>query len=448
MMTLEDYLRADAERYADKVAVVCGSSTLTYAQLYRMVEERARQLRGQGIAERQGVVMRTTQDVEFLVQYFAVHLIGAVAVPLEKDTPQSRFDEICRQVQGADIPAGTADILFTTGTTGQSKGVMISHRTIVCNAENLIGGQLFCHDLVFLICGPLNHIGSLSKIYPVILLGATLYILEGMKDLEAFFRALDYPCHKMATFMVPASIRILLQLGAKRLEKYVDKIDFIEAGGAPLPPSDQQAFCKALPKSRLYNTYASTETGIICTYNYNDGRGLSGCLGRPMRHSRVFITPEGRVACQGPTLMTGYVGDPQKTAEVLHDDTVFTADNGVINEEGMLFLQGRSDDVINIGGYKVAPSEVEDAALSYTGIKDCICIGVSHPTFGNALKLLYVPAEGIEVSKRELARHINKSLESYKVPQLYEQVERVQRTYNGKLDRKYYRNNYSIGKRP
>ena len=448
MMTLEDYLRADAERYADKVAVVCGSSTLTYAQLYRMVEERAQQLRAQGIAERQGVVMRTTQDVEFLVQYFAVHLIGAVAVPLEKDTPQSRFDEICRQVQGADIPAGTADILFTTGTTGQSKGVMISHRTIVCNAENLIGGQLFCHDLVFLICGPLNHIGSLSKIYPVILLGATLYILEGMTDLEAFFRALDYPCHKIATFMVPASIRILLQLGAKRLEKYVDKIDFIEAGGAPLPPSDQQAFCKALPRSRLYNTYASTETGIICTYNYNDGRGLSGCLGRPMRHSRVFITPEGRVACQGPTLMTGYVGDPQKTAEVLHDDTVFTADNGVINEEGMLFLQGRSDDVINIGGYKVAPSEVEDATLSYTGIKDCICIGVSHPMFGNALKLLYVPAEGIEVSKRELARHINKSLESYKVPQLYEQVERVQRTYNGKLDRKYYRNNYSIGKRP
>lgn len=439
MMTLEDYLRQDARDYPDKPAVVCGDETVSYAELYRRVLLRADELRSQGIRERQGVVMRTTQDVEFLVQYFAIHMIGAVAVPLEKDTPQPRFDEICRQVQGADIPAGTADILFTTGTTGKSKGVMISHRTIVCNGENLISGQLFSHDLVFLICGPLNHIGSLSKIYPVILLGATLYILEGMKDMEAFFRALDYPCSKMATFMVPASIRILLLFGAKRLDKYIDKIDFVEAGGAPLPPSDQQAFCQALPHSRLYNTYASTETGIICTYNYNQPHSLAGCLGRPMRHSRVFITPEGRVACQGPTLMTGYVGDPELTASVLHDDTVFTADNGEINADGMLFLMGRNDDVINIGGYKVAPSEVEDAALSFSGIADCICVAASHPVFGTALKLLYVPSDGAQLVKRDLARHIASHLEPYKVPQLYEQVARVQRTYNGKLDRKYYR---------
>ncbi|MBP3788198.1 MAG: acyl--CoA ligase [Prevotella sp.] len=439
MKTLEDYLRQNAEQYADKPAVICNGATLSYARLYRKVQQRASELRQRGVREGEAVVMRSSQDVEFLVQYFAIHLAGAVAVPLEKDTPQPRVNEISQQLRGADIPAGTADILFTTGTTGQSKGVMISHRAIVCNAENLIDGQQFSHDLVFIICGPLNHIGSLSKIYPVILLGATIYLLEGMKDLSQFFRALDYPCQKMATFLVPASIRILLQFGAKQLSAYTDKIDFVEAGGAPLAPSDQQALCEALPKSRLYNTYASTETGIICTYNYNDGRSLPGCLGRPMRHSRVFITSEGRVACQGPTLMTGYVGDSEKTAEVLHDDTLFTADNGELNDEGMLILQGRNDDVINIGGFKVAPSEVEDVALSFPGIKDCICIAESHTVFGSALKLLYVPSANMQVGKRELARYINARLESYKVPQLYEQVEQIYRTYNGKLDRKYYR---------
>ena len=137
--------------------------------------------------------------------------------------------------------------------------------------------------------------------------------------------------------------------------------------------------------------------------------------------------------------MTGYVGDPEKTAEVLHDDTLFTADNGELNDEGMLILLGRNDDVINIGGFKVAPSEVEDVALSFSGIKDCICIAVSHPVFGSVLKLLYVPSAGMQVDKRDLACYINARLESYKVPQLYEQTTGIHRTYNGKLDRKYYR---------
>ena len=439
MMTLEDYLRRDAELYGSKTAVVCGGENVSYAELLGRVENRVKIFRADGVHKGMGVVFRASQDVEFLVNYFAIHIIGAVAVPLERDVPEQRFLEISKLVEQSTIPEGTADILFTTGTTGRSKGVMISHRTIIADAENLIDGQLFSHDLVFVICGPLNHIGSLSKIFPIILLGGTLYLLEGMKNMEELFHAFDYPCRKIATFMVPASVRMLLQFGEKRLRDYVDKIDFIEMGGAPLPPSDQKRLCDTLPKSRLYNTYASTETGIISTYNFNDGVCTPGCLGLPMRHSRVFITSEGRVACQGPTLMTGYIGDEDKTREVLHDDTVFTADNGEINSEGMLFLSGRNDDVINIGGYKVAPTEVEDVALSFAGVKDCICICVSNPMFGNALKLLYQVAPDATVAKRELAQYINARLEGYKVPRLYEQVEEVKRTYNGKLDRKAYK---------
>lgn len=158
-----------------------------------------------------------------------------------------------------------------------------------------------------------------------------------------------------------------------------------------------------------------------------------------MRHSKVFITDDGHVACQGPTLMTGYVGDEEKTREVLHDGTVVMADNGEIDSEGMLHLTGRDDDVINIGGYKIAPSEVEDAAFSFPSVKDCICICGNHPVLGNILKLLVVLDEGVVLDKRALARFIADRLESYKVPQAFEQVTAVQRTYNGKIDRKYYR---------
>ena len=433
-MTLEDFLCQDARLYSDKIAVVCGDEQLTYGQLWQRVMARSAQYQ-----KGRAVVFRASQTIDFVVTYFAIHLAGGVAVPLEKDAPDALFDETARTMEQAQLPEGIADVLFTTGTTGKSKGVMISHRTIVADAENLIQGQLFSHELVFVINGPLNHIGSLSKIFPVVLLGASLYILEGMKDVNRFFQALDYPCQKMATFFVPASVRILTQLCADRLASYAHKIDFIECGGAPLPHADMLELCRLLPRTRLYNTYASTETGIISTYNYNDGRCVAGCLGRPMRHSRIIITPEGKISCQGDTLMSGYVGEPELTATVLRGDTVYMSDFGRIDDEGMLHIGGRESDVINIGGYKVAPTEVEDAALSLPGVKDCICISAPHPITGIALKLLVVMADGLSMDKRQIARHLKSQLESYKIPLLYEQVDAVKRTYNGKIDRKAYR---------
>ena len=254
---------------------------------------------------------------------------------------------------------------------------------------------------------------------------------------------------RFATFLVPASIRILLQLSRDRLATYASKIDFLETGAAPMMQRDMEELCRLLPNTRLYNTYASTETGIITTYNYNGGKCQAGCLGRPMKHARLFITPEGYIACQGPTLMTGYIGDPELTATVLCDypstidqqpvPTLFTADRGIIDKEGMLHLLGREDDVINVGGFKVAPTEVEDVAMSLPEVSDCVCIAAEHPIAGRTLKLLVVMTEGSVFDKRIIARYLKSRLESYKVPLLYEQVEKVNRTYNGKLDRKSYR---------
>ena len=234
---------------------------------------------------------------------------------------------------------------------------------------------------------------------------------------------------------------MLLQFSSDRLAAYADKIDFIESGGAPLAHADMLRLCELLPRTRLYNTYASTETGIISTYNFNDGRCIPGCLGRPMSHSRFVITPEGRITCQGDTLMSGYVNDPELTATIYYDDTIHTSDIGYLDDEGMLRLSGRENDVINVGGYKVAPTEVEDTAMSLPEVADCICISAPHPITGYALKLLVVVADGCSFDKRAIARYLSARLESYKVPLLYEQIDAVRRTYNGKTDRKYYMNN-------
>lgn len=439
MRKLEDYLRRDAVLYSGKVAVTCGNQNCTYGQLMERVELRASQLLARGIPVKgKPLLFRASQSIDFFVEYFAIHWVDAVAVPVEKDLPDELMEGLQRELAQCELPQGVADVLFTTGTTGKSKGVMISHDTILADAENLIEAQGYHHDLTFIINGPLNHIGSLSKVYPVIMQGASLHILEGMKDLNAFFQAMAQAQGPVATFLVPASIRMLLAFAKERWAELADKVDFVETGAAPIALPDMQQLCQVLPHSRLFNTYASTETGIIATHDFNHDGCVAGCLGRPMCHSSLEIDGEGRIMCSGRTLMVGYLGDLMLTLSVLQGGKLLTSDLGYLDDKGRLHLTGRIGDVINVGGYKVIPTEVEDVALSIPGVRDCVCIAAQHRVLGTVLKLLVVLYEGYEWNKRLLAKQLSEKLEAYKVPMLYEQVDAIKRTFNHKIDRKAY----------
>lgn len=433
-MTIEDKLRFHAASCPEKIALRCEGRSYSYSVLYETACRKSAEL---GNIKREIVPIVATPTFDFIASYFAIHLAGAVALPLDKDMPSSKRDQLIETFSGQLAPEGVADILYTTGTTGNSKAVMIGHDTIVADAENLVEAQRYDGDLTFIINGPLNHIGSLSKIYPVIYAGGTIQLIDGMKDLNCFFAMIDEANIKVATFLVPACIRMLLTFAKHKLASYAHKIDFIETGAAPMSLEDMRQLCQVLPQTRLYNTYASTETGIISTYDYNDGECLAGCLGKPMKHSAFFITEEGSVGCKGKTLMMGYWNDVEATAKVLKDSTVFTADLGHIDSQGRLRLQGRSDDVINVGGYKIAPTEVEDAALSFPGAKDCVCIEAPHPVVGKVLKLLVVPGPGY--NRKDLINHLKSKLETHKIPVLYGEITEVHRTFNGKIDRKSYR---------
>lgn len=440
-MMLEDFLRSHADLQANKVAIVCGDETITYSSLYERAKVKAERMsaecRKAGMPTREmPITIRTSQTIDFLTTYFAAHIAHRPFVPIEKDISDKRLFEIKNLLGCADIPDGVTDILFTSGTTGKPKGAMITYEAIVANGDNLIHAQHFSHDIAFVISGPLSHIGSLSKVWPTIMVGGTIVLTEGIKDMEAFFKAFDFPSPKLATFLVPASIRILLQFAEEKLATYSNRIDFIETGAAPMSLSDMQRLCSILPHSRLYNTYASTETGIIATHNYNTPNGvISGCLGSTMKHSSITIGDNGRIICSGKTLMKGYVG----SSSLLTPHSSFpTNDIGYIDHLGRLFLDGRIDDIINVGGYKVSPIEVENAAMQFCSISDCICVDIPHPFLGNVLKLFYSAKQSANVVKSDLISHLRKHLESYKVPLAYEQVERIVRNANGKLDRKYY----------
>lgn len=438
-MPIEEFLKNNAVRFADKAAVVCGDQQVTYQQLYADCVACAERHAEEGREPGKLVPLRATPTIDYLIEYFAIHVGGCIAVPLAKDLSDEEFAHYAAELQNVEVPEDTADILFTTGTTGKSKGVMISHDTIMADAENLIDAHKYSSDLTFVIAGPLNHCGCWSKVFPCIIQGATIILKDGIKNLDDLFLTLESASTKVATFMVPSSIKIAMEFGAERLERLSDKIDFIETGGAPMAPKDLQKLCQLLPHSRLYNTYASTESGIVATYNFNEGECLHGCVGPAMKNSAISISPEGYILCSGRTLMTGYFKDPQTTEEILKNGVITMSDFGKLDEQGRLWLIGRNGDTINTGAYKVEPTEVENAAMEHPAIKDCICIATPHIVLGTALKLLYVPSDQTTVTKREIALFLKSKLEVHKVPLAYEQVESINMTFNGKKDRKSYR---------
>ena len=440
-MTLEGAIAHFATLTPDKAAVITATEKLTYASLHHRICERAKQLQADGLCAGQPYAFTTTQDADFIVTYCAVHLCGAVCVPLEPNSKHPASLDAAALRQACDVRSNQhlSDVLFTTGTTGSAKGVMISEEAWTANAENLTDRLGFTAELLFIVCGPLNHLASLSKIYPTLTNGATLYIMSNLKDLGAFFSVFDLPFARFATFLVPSSIRMLLQFARRELSAVARKIDFIETGAAPISQSDMEQLCQTLPYSRLFNTYASTETGIVCSYEFSRYGCVPGLVGPPMKHSTVRIAEDGRVVCSGSTIMSGYAGSPQASAQVLRQGEVYTSDFGIISPDGMLHLQGRGDDIINAGGYKVNPIEVEDAASACPLIQDCICVPAPHPVLGTAPKLFYVPRQDQTVKPRLIADFLKGRLESYKIPLFYEATEAIKRTYNGKLDRKAYK---------
>lgn len=429
-MGLIEKFRQQATRFADTVAVRCQGDALTYGQLLEKVEAEAVRLQEEEQVGKGDIYqLVASQDIGYLVRFLALHVVGAICTPVDglMTLPAYRNEAV-------------SDMLFTTGSTSQPKGVLLSEKAILADAENLIEAHGYRHGMTFVICGPIHHFGCWSKVLPTLLTGATLYLLEGLKDTEALFTALA-SAGRTATFLVPSAIRMLMQLNRKRLEELSGNIDFIETGAAPIAVSDMEQLRTILPHTRLYNTYASTETGVVCTFPFHVPAVCRvGCVGPTMRHAHVRIDGEGHIVVQGPMIMSGYLpGYAGMSDRLCSPSEIVTSDMGTLDAEGNLFITGRDSDFINVGGLKVAPAEVEDVAMMLPEIGDCICVAAPHPMMEQIPRLLVVMNSGYVFNRRAIINHLKLHLETYKIPLQYEEVNEIRKTFNGKKDRKYYR---------
>ena len=487
LRSIEEYLYVHATETPEKVAVVVDDQETNYRTLYEKAFRYHKYLKESGVAKGDIVVTRVSQNLNYVVTYLAIHMAGAIVASLEKNIPLVGLEQTAiqlgakfvllkegEQLEGSwrnlyysealsderypvlpkiDFPDAeeSADILFTTGTTGVSKGVELSNKALVATAENLIYGCEYKTDTFLIVPGPLNHANAIRKLFTTIVNGSAICLLSGMTDMPGFYRALDYPLGIKACCLPPAAIRTVFALTNDKIGTYSEKIDFIESASAPLPESDKLRLCQLLPKTRLYNNYGSSEAASVCMYDYSKYPDKKRCVGKEMPNSHVIIVDDnhkeiksdkghmGLLACIGEVNMKGYVNDPELTKEVLIDGIVYTSDIGYKDEDGFIYISGREGDVINVGGIKVSPSDVEEAALAFEGIEDCICIAQEDKITGQALKLLVVMHQGYTLNAHDISEFLSSQVESVKVPRFYEQIEKIERTYNGKINRKFYR---------
>lgn len=459
-----------------KKALIGTDCEVDYATLWQLIAGMATLLKQKGIEKGQRIILEADHTVEFLVMCYGIHLAGAVHVPVERDVPAERVDEISREIDPSLVLTGKnpisyfgislmdlleitehdytfpeeemlQEILFTTGTTGKSKGVMITHyaQMNMCQSQNAVLN--YSEDNVWLIPSPMNHAAGLRKTHMSMVRGSTVLLIDGFKNLKQFFGGIkDHGVTSI--YLPPAGVHYILMLASKELAKYNNQLDFIYSSSSALPSGDKEKLIEVLPDVRKFDAYGGSEVGAVCYIDYNAVRGNTRCVGKANPGVDIYLVDEnyermdnataenpGIIAIRSNTVTAGYWNEPELTAQTIQDGVIYMSDLGYI-EDGYLYLVGRRDDVINVGGFKIAPTEVEDVALRHPMVNECVCIPYQDKVFGMSVKMFVCLNEGFELDAKELSSYLEEKLEAYKVPRFIEAIDEIPKTFNGKIDRK------------
>lgn len=486
-VSIVEQISINAKKYPNKIAVVSEGREYTYDEFFGLIKGYCNYLKGLGLSRGDMILAKSNQSVNYIVTYFATHLAGMEITTVDQraskatlynmaeivrakaiSTERSEHDDDSRYIYIDSLNVlgnvsdksgkmifpneyDKAEILFSTGTTGVSKGIELSHKAVVCGAENMAVGAHMARHTVLICPNPLSHSNAIKQLAATMISGGTFIVLDGITDLNALFEAMNYQSNKVSIVLPPSGIRTILQLAKDDFGSFANRIEYVMVATAPLPEPDREVLRKMFPNSRLYNHYGCSESSTICIYDFNKHKNQKNCVGIVTENTEVMFVDENRnviesskenmglLAVSGGAVMEGYYNDTEHTADILIDGVIYTNDIGYIDENGFVFIIGRNDDVINVGGLKVAPTEVESVALELEFISDCVCIGVEDEMSGHALKLLYISTNDAPIDTKTIVEYLSGVLEPYKVPHIFEEVDHIERTYNGKINRKAYR---------
>lgn len=473
-----------AENQPDRICLADDEKKVSYLEYAILIRRYAAVFEELGIHRGDRVLVEANQTIDYLAVQMGLQALGAIFVPVEHNCAGHKIrsfadaahvyaiivnkneesyetaitlthDTLIERAAKADpitietLPSAddVCEILFSTGTTGKEKGIVITQQNNIALAQNVMHGVEMQKDNVEMIPSPMNHSHGLRRYYGNMYNGSTVILLGSVMNLRTFFANMDqYGVNSMD--LVPSALSVVLRLSKDKLSEYSDRLRYIQLGSAPIPEGDVDKICSLLPHTHLYNFYGSTESGCTMIYDFNRADAKKKCIGKPTCNTTLLVVDDerqpiasdaehtGLIATSGPMNMLCYWEDEAETARAMENGVVYSSDMGYVDENGDVILVGRKGDIINVGGNKVSPDEIEDLAKKMPGIADCGCVGVPDRSKGMVPKLFVKMKPKTEFDEKEISAFLRKGLEPYKVPVYIEKISKIPRTFNGKLLRR------------
>lgn len=474
MKTIEEYIYLHSLSSPDKTALIMGDDKMSYAGLWDKILKSARFFQSKGFAKGDRVILAASKNIEFVYTYFGAHMAGMICVPIDSETNALRLKRIyacssprlivgeLRYGQGyetlpfplieSDTEADccfpdkddTADLMFTTGTTGLPKGVELSFENESAAMENInqfIGNTSADIELLAL---PVSHSFGLGRLRCVLAKGATLVLLGSFASMKKFYAAIEN--YGVTGFgMVPASWAYISKMSGDKIARYSDQIKYIEIGSAAMSRGEKERLMSLLPQTRICMHYGLTEASRSAFISFHDETAHIDSVGKASPNVEIQVFDEmgnrvgsgvdGEICVKGEHVCVNYWGETEEAFRRDFFGSFFkTGDWGSKDDEGYIHLKSRKKEMINVGGKKVNPLEVEEALMTIPGINDAACIGVNDNVMGEVVKAFVVGRLGVEDNEK-IRNALQGILENYKVPVEIEHVGSLPRTSNGKLQR-------------
>ncbi|MCP9439385.1 MAG: acyl--CoA ligase [Nitrospira sp.] len=512
-MLIEEFLEATAARVPEKVAIVAGGQRMTYRELDERSNALAYSLIRLGVRRGDRVVICLPNSIEAVISIFAVLKASGVFVILHPLTKIEQLCYVLSQSQATGlivwekrwseitalrgninalkvtvgVPKGGAEregrasgistfvsyeqcvekldrggrpcklnidvdlaaLIYTSSSTGEAKGVMLTHLNMISAMSSILSYLRYKEDDVILNVLPLSFDYGLYQILMGVKVGAQIVLESSFAYPHAVFQRIEQERVTVLP-LVPALVAALLDTKADLYD--MRSLRCVTTTGAALPTAHIERLRKRLPNATLFSMYGLTECKRVSYLPPEelDRRPMS--VGKGMPNQEIYLVDAdgnrlgpgsvGELVVRGSHVMKGYWNMPEETARVLKpgpwgdERVLFTGDWFYMDEEGYLFFLGRKDDLIKIGGKKASPREVENALHQMTEIAEAVVIGVPDGRLGQILKAVVKVRQGAILTEQDVVRHCRTVLESHLVPKIIQFVEELPKTENGKIDKR------------
>lgn len=485
MMDIRLILDNTAKKSPGKPAIIFKGETISFAGLRETSLRLAEALRAHGARKGDKIAIYLPNCPEYVYSYLACFHLGCVGVPLDfmlktdelmsclshseakiliaKAKSEISLADIKKAVGSLQtvilcdenfLPKATANlpevkvqdsdpalIMYTSGTTGKPKGILLNYRHLDGSPEAMKHFVDLTDKDVKLAAIPLSHIGGFIYIQNCIHFGITVVLMERFNPYEFLENIARY---KVTCFhIVPAMYTAILTL--KQIDKFdLSSLRWVVVFGAPSSPEIMDRFHQYCPNAKLLNGWGMTETCPPNTVTPLNSANIAS-VGKPAPNCEIKIFDEdsrelpageiGEIAIRGWIVMDGYYRDPEATAEVKRNGWLYTGDLGRLDKEGFLYIVGRKKEMIKVAGQIVYAPEVEAALQKHEAVADVAVIGTPDALRGETVKAFVSLRPGASVSAEDLRYFAREHLAHFKVPQQIEIRESLPKNRTGKIDK-------------